>query len=429
MITSGEHALSFLKELSFPRTSGSDKEHLAAEMIKKEIQTTGFEPVLEPFTVSRQIPVTATFRLTEPEEITYTVTGLIDAAPTSPEGDNADFYYIKNIDDISLREARDKFVLVNDRLDERDYEKLAKAGIRGILLMSGSIRDTDENSDLDTQRFRDNWKTYGAVPGFTIRIRDALDLLKRNPKRVHYSLQLENETVTSYNIVVNVPGTDLAEEVIAVGAHYDSTKFSYGAWDNGAGVVRVLALLSHLSVNPPRRSVKALFFGSEEVGLKGSHAYLAAHPELQDILLAMINIDVGGSYLGKEFVAVTGTPNTEHYIEGLLKEGGYSAAISSKVMSSDSIVFSDYGIPVIFFGQFPPAGGGYMHTRYDDISLISADVLGEEIRFLLFLSDRLTQAESFPIERTIPKELQDKIIEYFGSGISLTEKRQKQNPQ
>lgn len=421
MSTRGEQALSFLKVLSFPRTSGSAKEYEAAGLILEEIKKTGFEPVVEEFEVCRRNPVSASFKLTDPEKISYSVTGLIDAASTPKDGIEADFYHLKHIDDISLKRAAGKFVLLNNRPGEKEYEKLIQAGIKGFLLLNGTIRDTAENSDLDTLRFREMWQRYGAVPAFAIRIRDALDLLKRAPKRVHFTLQTKEEKAISRNIVVTVPGTDLAAETLAAGAHYDSTEFSHGAWDNGAGVVEVLALLRHLAINPPRRTVKAIFFGSEEVGLKGSRAYLEAHPDQQNSLLAMVNIDVGGSYLGHPFVAVTGTKQAEDYIAGLLKEAGHSAGLHSRVMSSDSAVFSDYGIPAVFFGQQAPRGGGYMHTRYDEISLISADVLDEEIYFLLFLFDRLTNAEIFPIERVIPKELRQKIVEYFGTGLSHTE--------
>lgn len=421
MNTKGEQALSFLKELSFPRVSGSGQERQAAELIRQQVRKIGYEPATESFSWHRNTPAAATLRLIEPEEKSWEVTGLIDAAQTPEEGIEAGFYYIKHIDEVSLRLAKDKFVLLNDRPGEQDYARLAKAGIRGFLLMDGSIRDTPDNSDLDTFRFREFWQRYGAVPGFTIRIRDALDLLKHNPRRVRFTLRTKKEEIVSQNIVVTVPGTDLSAETLAVGAHYDSTRFSYGAWDNGAGVVQVLALLAHLKENPPRRTIKAIFFGSEEVGLKGSRAYLTAHPEQQDSLLAMVNIDVGGSFLGHDFAAVTALKSAENYIAGLLKEAGHSAEVSSRVMSSDSAVFSDYGIPAVFFGQHAPRGGGYMYTRYDEISLISAAVLDSEIRFLTFFFDRIANAAVFPIEREIPQELRKKIAEYFGTGLSRTE--------
>lgn len=421
MSTKGEQALSFLKKISFPRVSGSAKEREAAELILEEIKEIGFEGKKEFFTLTRQFPVKAEFSLISPENISYTVTGMIDAGTTGEEGIDADFYYMEHVDAASLKKAFGKFVLLNELPKEKTYQKLAEAGIAGFLLVNGTIRDTLENSDLDTLRFRENWMRYGKVPAFVIRISDALDLLKHKPERVHFALMQEERTFTSQNLVVTIEGTDLKKEQLAIGAHYDSTEFSYGSWDNGAGVVQLLAILRHLAQNPPRRTVHAIFFGSEEVGLKGSRAFLEAHPELQGELLAMINMDVGGSYLGSDMVVVTAHEQALHYIEGLLRESGHSARCHSDILSSDSAVFSDYGIPAIALGRCPVKGGGYMHTRYDTIDLISADVLEEEIRFLLYLTDRLVLAEIFPIARYIPEKLRKRIMEYFGVGLSHTE--------
>ncbi len=421
MTTYGERAYAFLEQLSVPRTSGSPQEHAAAQLIAEKIKTLGFTPVLEPFEVRRRLPVRAEFSITAPETVSYTVTGLIDAQETPEEGVDAEFYYLELIDEIGLKRAKGKFVLLNERPKEEDYKKLVDAGIAGFLLMNGTTRDTLENSDLDTMRFRDCYQRYGAVPAFAIRIKDALDMLRRKPTRVHFTLRLEEAVTTSYNVVTEVSGTDLAEESLAVGAHYDSTEFSYGAWDNGAGVVQVLGLLEHLAQHPPRRTVKAILFGSEEIGLRGSRAYLTAHPDEQEQLLAMVNLDVGGNILGKYIAVVTATPAVEAYVQGLLKEAGHSAKVSSHVMSSDSAVFSDYGIPSINLGRMGVQGGGYMHTRYDNMDMIAADVLDEEIRVLIFLMDRLTQAEQFPIAREISAELQEQIVNYFGTGRSHTE--------
>ena len=414
-------AYELLQDLSFRRPSGTPAESRAAELIVEALRSIGFEPKLESFSVTRAIPEAAELTLTEPNLVTYPVTGLINSADTPEAGLEADFYYLRHIDRTSLKAASGAFVLLNERPSEQEYRQLKEAGIVGYLLMSGTARDTYDNSDLDTMRFRDCYQRYGAVPAFAIRMIDAIDLLRQNPRRVRVHLKTKSVTHTSQNIIVEVPGTDLAGETILVGAHYDSTEFSYGAWDNGAGVVSVWSLLRHLKEHPPRRSVRVVFFGAEELGLKGSKAYLEQHPDQQDSLLAMINVDVGGSYLGKDVVVATATSAAEQYLQGLLFEAGYSAGLSSGVMSSDSINFSDYGIPSISMGQFPPQGAGYMHTRYDHISRIWPEVLDEEIRFLVFLTDRLANAAVFPIDRVIPQELRKKIMDYFGTGLSHTE--------
>ena len=261
------------------------------------------------------------------------------------------------------------------------------------------------------------------MPGFTIRMIDAMDLLRLKPEKVHFELHTKEFVGTSHNVVTVIPGTDLADEAIAVGGHYDSTEFSYGSWDNVAGTVQVMGLLEHLAKNPPRRTVKCICFGSEEIGLEGSKAFMKAHEKDKENLLCMINLDVGGNLLGNTMAVVCGGAGMEDYVKGILKEGGISAKIRSGVMSSDSAVFSDYGVPSISFGSMTPRNGGYMHTRYDNMDMIDADVLGEEVETLIYVAGRLTQAEGFPIEKTISEEMQKQIIKYFGAGLSQTEKR------
>ncbi len=419
----GLEAYEFLEKLSFRRTSGSAEEHRAAEMILARVRELGYEGTMEPFEVSQMLPAEAELTLTAPEKVSYTVTGMIDAGETGPEGMDAEFYYPGNLDEITLPKCKGKFVLLTARPNEKEYRKLKEAGIVGFAVTNGTMRDTVENADLDTMRFRTMYFAHGKMPAFAIRVIDAMDLLRRKPEKVQFKLTLAESKRTSRNIIVEVPGTEKPEEVIVAGAHYDSTEFSYGAWDNGAGVTHLLGLLSALKQNPPKRTVRVIFFGSEEIGLEGSKAYVAAHEEELGKILYMVNSDVGGSILGGEMLCSTAHSDMEGYLHGLQCECGYSARLSSGIMSSDSIVFSDAGIPSLSMGQMPVDGANFMHTRYDSFARISADVLDKEIQFLIFLMNRLTSVAVFPVARVIPKDLRDKIVGYFGKDFCKTAKQ------
>ena len=414
----GQTAYERLRQLSFTRVSGSAEETRAAAWIAAQIEAIGYPAAIETFTYKRSVPLNAAL---EADGVSYEVTGFIDSGDTPPEGITAEFLYVRAPDEFTLKRAHGKFVLLKDRLDEKTYGRLVRAGIVGYAVMSGTIRDTRETSDLETQRLRESLHAHGKVPAFTLRMADAVKLLQQKPASVHFTLAHREEAVTSRNVVTTVPGTDLKEEAFAVGAHYDSVPFSQGAWDNGAGVVQVLGLLDYFRQNPPRRTVRAVLFGSEETGLRGSRAYLEAHPQEQDALLGMINLDVGGNILGSELAFVTATESAEAYLRAICREAGYPLSVSGRVMSSDSAVFADYGIPAIGLGQMTPRGGGYMHTRYDSFEWIDADVLGEEVRFLTVLASRLANAECFPIQRVIAPALREEIKRYFGKGFSHTE--------
>ena len=66
---------------------------------------------------------------------------------------------------------------------------------------------------------------------------------------------------------------------MSFGAHYDSVDFSKGVYDNGAGSVINMEILRYFKENPPKRTLKFMWYGSEEIGLEGSWAYVKAHKE------------------------------------------------------------------------------------------------------------------------------------------------------
>jgi hypothetical protein len=76
------------------------------------------------------------------------------------------------------------------------------------------------------------------------------------------------------NHIVDLPGTDLAHEVLILGAHYDAVPESPGADDNASGVAALIEAGRALKDAPRRRTIRLIFFTLEEVGLIGSVNYV-----------------------------------------------------------------------------------------------------------------------------------------------------------
>jgi hypothetical protein len=72
------------------------------------------------------------------------------------------------------------------------------------------------------------------------------------------------------NLSVEVPGTERPEEVVVIGAHYDSVQGCPGANDNGSGVAAVLELARALAGKPARRTVRFVAFANEEAPFFGT---------------------------------------------------------------------------------------------------------------------------------------------------------------
>ncbi|HWS89823.1 MAG TPA: M20/M25/M40 family metallo-hydrolase [Pyrinomonadaceae bacterium] len=102
-------------------------------------------------------------------------------------------------------------------------------------------------------------------------------------ERVRLSVNLDaqfiDEDPTAYNTVAEIPGTDLKDEVVMLGAHLDSWHGGTGATDNAAGVavaMEAVRILKALNLQP-RRTVRIALWSGEEQGLLGSRAYVGQH--------------------------------------------------------------------------------------------------------------------------------------------------------
>ncbi len=87
------------------------------------------------------------------------------------------------------------------------------------------------------------------------------------------------DDLMSFNVLAEIPGSDLKDEIVMLGAHFDSWHSGTGATDNavGCGVsLEVVRILQSLAVKP-RRTIRIALWTGEEQGLFGSRAYVAEH--------------------------------------------------------------------------------------------------------------------------------------------------------
>ena len=96
---------------------------------------------------------------------------------------------------------------------------------------------------------------------------------------VNIAVRFSDEDLMSYNVIAEIPGTDLKDEVVMVGGSIDSWHSGTGATDNAAGAATALEVVRILQVLKlkPRRTIRIGLWSAEEQGTLGSHAYVAAH--------------------------------------------------------------------------------------------------------------------------------------------------------
>ncbi|HKP28247.1 MAG TPA: M20/M25/M40 family metallo-hydrolase [Gemmatimonadales bacterium] len=106
---------------------------------------------------------------------------------------------------------------------------------------------------------------------------------------------LDNSDTKGYNVLGEWRGTDLDDQVVMIGGHFDSWAQATGATDDAAGCAVLLEAIRILKAvgATPRRTIRVGFWSWEEGGVNGSRAYVKNHPELRDKLAAYFNLDNG----------------------------------------------------------------------------------------------------------------------------------------
>lgn len=111
-------------------------------------------------------------------------------------------------------------------------------------------------------------------------------------------------------IEAEVRGTDQLEDVLVIGAHYDSVKGSPGANDNGTGVAAVLALARQFAQFPVSRTLRFVAFANEEPPFfqtkhMGSRVYAQRSRQQNERIVLMLSLETIGYY--------TEAPNSQRY--------------------------------------------------------------------------------------------------------------------
>ena len=87
------------------------------------------------------------------------------------------------------------------------------------------------------------------------------------------------DDLNTFNIIAEIPGTDLKDEIVMLGGHFDSWQAGTGATDNAVGcgvALEAIRILKAIDVQP-RRTIRLALWTGEEQGLLGSRAYVKDH--------------------------------------------------------------------------------------------------------------------------------------------------------
>jgi len=206
-------------------------------------------------------------------------------------------------------------------------------------------------------------------------------ILKRGiPVKVEVEVRnrIGEQVEQAANVVGEIPGTDLKDQVVIIGAHFDTWQASPNASDNTSGVAVALEAMRILKVvgARPRRTIRVVLWGGEEQGLFGSRAYVNQHfgnpfdstvgvkPGYEK-LSVYFNQDYGpGQYQG---IYLQGNEQARAMLTAWMApfaDFGMTVVSNQSVGSTDHVSFDEVGLPGFQFLQDRVPGGGG-HTNLD----------------------------------------------------------------
>lgn len=164
------------------------------------------------------------------------------------------------------------------------------------------------------------------------------------------------------NTIAEIPGTDLAHEVVVMGAHLDSYPYAGGATDNATGSAAMMEAVRAIQAAglKPRRTIRVALWGAEEQGLLGSRAYVRRHfvdeqgrpTAAHANVAAYFNLDNGtGRIRGIWGQGNAGAIRLFQQWGEAVTDIGWRAASPRSVGSTDHAAFDTVGLPGFQFIQ------------------------------------------------------------------------------
>ena len=217
-------------------------------------------------------------------------------------------------------------------------------------------------------------------------------------RNVKLELSLETEftpAAQGFNVTGEIPGSDLKDEVVMIGAHLDSWHAGTGATDNGAGsavMMEAMRILKSVGAQP-RRTIRVALWGGEEQGLLGSRSYvkrtlgerldkatpydsIVLKPAAQKFS-CYFNMDNGtGKYRGVFLQANEAVrPIFRAWLQPFEKMGASTLTLRN-TGSTDHVPFDAIGIPAFQFIQDPIEYSSRTHHTNMDVfdKVLEADL-------------------------------------------------------
>lgn len=290
-----------------PRPAGSDAEARARAWAVERLKALGFKNVrIEPFEVQAWARGEERGALTQPFAQPLALTALGYSGATPAEGIEAPVIAFASV--AELEAARDadiagKIVYVGHEMrpaqdgSSYGYFGPVRRSAPSIAAKKGAAAIVIRSLGTDDHRLPHTGTTnfdpgVRPIPAAALSNPDAdlLERIARTDRPMRLKMVLTPRSLgarPSGNVIAEVPGSDPGAGIVAIGGHLDSWDLGTGAIDNAAGVAITAAAAKRImAAGTPKRTIRVIWFGSEEVGGIGGRAYYEAHKNEPHALVA-----------------------------------------------------------------------------------------------------------------------------------------------
>jgi carboxypeptidase Q len=301
------------------RLSGSETLEQAIDWAVATMKTDGFDNVhKEPVMVPKWVRGAESLELVTPVKQKLVMLGLGNAVGTPAGGIEADVVVVKNFDEMTARAAdiKGKIVLFNAEFVSYGQTNVYRTAGPSRAAALGAVATLVRSIGPMGLRTPHTGATVYAdgqpkIPAAAIPAEDANRLQRLQDRGVKVRVKLSMEAhfeadAQSYNVVGEIRGRELPNEVIVIGGHIDSWDVGAGASDDGGGCVvtwDALRLMKKLGLTP-RRTVRVVLFTNEENGDRGGEGYRDAH--MADLKNHVMLLESDGGIFNPEGFGYTG---------------------------------------------------------------------------------------------------------------------------
>ena len=381
------------------RLAGTEAEARAREWGVAKFKALGFKNVrIEPFQVDHWERHSEHAEITSPFPQKLMITALGGSIATDSDGIVGQVVRFENLQalkDAPMRGLKGKIVFVDEYMtrtqDGSGYGVAVKkrsgaaveAGKRGAAAALIRSVGTDHHRFPHTGQMTYDQNVV-KVPIAALSAPDA-DQLHRALGRgdVEVKLQIDVQSYgksQSGNVIAEIPG--VTDEIVIIGAHLDSWDLGTGAVDDGAGIgITVGAAKLILDMNKkPRRTIRVVMFGAEEVGLVGAIAYAKKHANELDRHVVGAESDFGAGQIWRFETRFSDSKlHKAEAMHKVLSPLGIALGSNDASGGPDMGPLRMLGMPVVTLKQ---NGWDYFdlhHTPNDTFDKISADDIAQNV--------------------------------------------------